>query len=118
VTRASQVLALAVLGAIALVAFSSALESHANDLPLNEQQRQELVQGAGDLGNTPIPPGLDQSAQQKTEDAIDQAFVQMFRLISLIAAGMALLAGALAWFIINPAPARGKQAAPEPSLAP
>ena len=93
VTRASQVLALAVLGAIALFAFSSALKSHANDLPLNAQQRQELVQGAGGLGNTPIPPGLDQNAQQKTQDAIDQAFVQMFRLISLIAAGMALLAG-------------------------
>ena len=118
VTRASQVLALAVLGAIALVAFSAALEAHANDLPLNAQQRQELVQGAGDLGNTPIPPGLDQSAQQKTEDAIDQAFVQMFRLITLIAAGMALLAGALAWFIIQPSAASRKQAAPQPSLAP
>jgi hypothetical protein len=118
VTRASQVLALAVLGAIALVAFSSALESHANDLPISAQQRQELVQGADKLGATPIPPGLDQAALQKTRDAIDQSFVQMFRLISLIAAGMALLAGALAWFIIQPAPARGKQPAPQPSLAP
>ena len=118
VTRASQVLALAVLGAIALVAFSAALEAHANDLPLNAQQRQELIQGAGDLGNTPIPPGLDQSAQQKTQTAIDQSFVQMFRLISLIAAGMSLLAGALAWFIIQPASAKGKQVAPQPSLAP
>jgi EmrB/QacA subfamily drug resistance transporter len=118
VTRASQVLALAVLGAIALFAFSSALEAHANDLPLNPQQRQELVQGAGGLGNTPIPPGLDQSAQQKTQDAIDQAFVQMFRLLTLIAAGMALLAGALAWFIVRPAAASGKQVAPQPSLAP
>jgi EmrB/QacA subfamily drug resistance transporter len=118
VTRASQVLALAVLGAIALFAFSSALESHANDLPISAQQRQELVQGADKLGATPIPPGLDQAAQQKTRDAIDQSFVQMFRLISLIAAGMALLAGALAWFIIQPAPARGKQPAPQPSLAP
>ena len=95
-----------------------ALEAHANDLPLNAQQRQELVQGAGDLGNTPIPPGLDQSAQQKTQTAIDQSFVQMFRLISLIAAGMSLLAGALAWFIIQPASAKGKQTAPQPSLAP
>jgi EmrB/QacA subfamily drug resistance transporter len=118
VTRASQVLALAVLGAIALSAFSSALQSQANNLPLNAKQRQELVQGAGGLGDTPIPPGLDQSAQQKTQDAIDQAFVQMFRLISLIAAGMALLAGALAWFIVQPSAASGKQAAPQPSLAP
>ena len=55
---------------------------------------------------------------KRQQDAIDQAFVQMFRLISLIAAGMALLAGALAWFIIHPAAARGKQAAPQPSLAP
>jgi len=118
VTRASQVLALAVLGAVALFAFTTALQARANDLPLNAQQRQELVQGAGDLGNTPIPPGLSQAAQQKTQAAIDQSFVQMFRLITLIASGMALLAGALAWFIIQPAPASGKQAAPQPSLAP
>jgi EmrB/QacA subfamily drug resistance transporter len=118
VTRASQVLALAVLGAIALFAFSSALASRAQDLPLTAQQRQELVQGAGDLGNTPIPPGLDQSAQQQVQNAIDQSFVQMFRLITLIAAGMALLAGALAWLIVQPSPASGKQAAPQPSLAP
>jgi hypothetical protein len=54
----------------------------------------------------------------------DQSFVRMFclisliSLISLIVAGMALLAGALAWFIIQPSSARGKQAAPQPSLAP
>jgi hypothetical protein len=118
VTRASQVLALAVLGAIALFAFSSALASHTQDLPLTAQQRRELVQGAGDLGNTPIPPGLDQSAQQQVQAAIDQSFVQMFRLVTLIAAGLALLAGALAWFIVQPSPASGKQAVPQPSLAP
>jgi EmrB/QacA subfamily drug resistance transporter len=118
VTRAAQVLGLAILGAIALFAFTSALESYANDLPLNTQQRQELVQGAGDLGNTLIPPGLDQSAQQQTRDAIDQSFVQMYRLVTLIAAGMALLAGALAWFIVQPSTESGKQPAPQPSLAP
>lgn len=118
VTRASQVLALAVLGAIALFVFTSALEAQAQNLPISAQQRQELVQGAGKLGGTPIPPGLDQNAQQQTQDAIDQSFVQMFRLITLIAAGMALLAGALAWFIIQPSAASRKQVAPQPSLAP
>jgi EmrB/QacA subfamily drug resistance transporter len=118
VTRAAQVLGLAILGAIALFAFTGALESYANDLPLNAQQRRELVQGAGDLGNTPIPPGLAASAQQQTRDAIDQSFVRMYRLVTLIAAGMALLAGALAWFIVQPSAAGGRQPAPQPSLAP
>ena len=51
----------------------------------------------------------------------NQSFVRMFcliSLISLIAAGMALLAGALAGFIVQPSSAKGKQAAPQPSLAP
>jgi hypothetical protein len=46
--------------------------------------------------------------------------MRMFRLISLISlilAGMALLAVALAWFIIQPSAASRKQAAPQPSLA-
>jgi EmrB/QacA subfamily drug resistance transporter len=118
VTRSAQVLGLAVLGAIALFAFSSALESNAQDLPLSAQQRQELIQGASELGNTPIPPGLDQNAQEQTQAAIDQSFVQMFRLITVIAAGMALLAGALAWFIVLPASSRKKKVALQPSLAP
>jgi hypothetical protein len=42
----------------------------------------------------------------------------MFRLINLIGAGMALLAGALSWFILQPSAASRKQAAPQPSLAP
>ena len=38
--------------------------------------------------------------------------MQMHRLVTLIAAGMALLAGALAWFIIQPSTASRKQPAP------
>jgi len=42
----------------------------------------------------------------------DQSFMQIFRLISLISAEMALLAGVLAWFILQSSSARGKQLAP------
>jgi len=42
----------------------------------------------------------------------DQSFMQLFRQISLISAEMALLAGVLAWFILQSSSARGKQLAP------
>jgi hypothetical protein len=45
----------------------------------------------------------------------DQSFVGMFRLISLIsliAVGMALLAGVLAWFIVQPSAVSGKAGRP------
>jgi EmrB/QacA subfamily drug resistance transporter len=118
VTRSAQVLALAILGALALFVFTNALQSRAANLPLTSQQRDELVQGASKLGDTPIPPGLDTGVQQQVEAAIDQSFIQMFRLITLIAAGMALLSAALAWLILQPSPAGKIQTVPETSLAP
>lgn len=101
VTRSAQVLALAILGAVAIFTFSSALQTRANTLPLSTQQRATLVADAGKLGETPPPPGLDQQAASQVTTAVQESFVNTFRLLSIISACMALLSGALAWLLVG-----------------
>jgi EmrB/QacA subfamily drug resistance transporter len=101
VTRSAQVLALAILGAVAIFTFSSALQTRADTLPLSPQQRATLVADAGKLGETPPPPGLDQQAASQVTTAVQESFVNTFRLLSIISAGMALLSGALAWLLVG-----------------
>jgi EmrB/QacA subfamily drug resistance transporter len=101
VTRSAQVLALAILGAVAIFTFSSALQSRAATLPLSPQQRSALVADAGKLGETPPPPGLDQQAASQVTMAVQETFVNTFRLLSIISACMALLSAALAWLLVE-----------------
>jgi len=101
VTRSAQVLALAILGAVAIFTFSSALQTRADTLPLSTQQRATLVADAGKLGETPPPPGLDQQAASQVTTAVQESFVNTFRLLSIISACMALLSGALAWLLVG-----------------
>src|SRR6185437_5879022 len=110
VTRSAQVLALAILGAVALFSFSNALQARAGSLPLSPEQRTTLVSESGKLGETPPPPGLDQGAQQQVVSAVQDSFISMFRLLALIAAGMALVSAALAWLLVEPRPAASASA--------
>lgn len=99
VTRSAQVLATAVFGAVALLMFSNALAGQSAGLGLSAATRQALLAGARELGNTPIPAGLDAAA---AETAVKLAFVDMFRLIMGVAVAMAWLSALLAALIIKP----------------
>ena len=117
VTRSAQVLALAILGAVAIFTFSSALQTRVNVLPLSSQQRATLVADAGKLGETPPPPGLDQQAAAQVTAAVQESFVNTFRLLSIISACMALLSGALAWLLVGSPRQIQQEAAPEQGSA-
>jgi len=120
VTRSAQVLALAILGAVAIFTFSSALQSRAATLPLSPQQRSTRAADAGKLGETPPPPGLDKQAASQVTTAVQETFVNTFRLLSIISAGMALLSAALAWLLVeSPRQIRQEAASmPDPSQIP
>jgi len=78
---------------------------------LSPQQRAMLVADAGKLGETPPPPGLDQQAASQVTTAVQESFVNTFRLLSIISAGMALLSAALAWLLVE-SPGQIRQEAP------
>ena len=101
VARSAGVVAVAVLGAVALVAFRHALDTHTAALALPAAAQAALQQAAGNLGATAVPSLLAGGSAAAVATAIKWAFVDMFRLIMGIAAALAWLSAALAALILR-----------------
>ena len=115
VSRAAGVLAIAVFGAIALLTFGSALAARTSSLDLPAQARAALQTQAANLGNAHPPSGLAPDTAGAVTAAIKLAFVDMFRRIVLIGAGLAWLSALLAAFTVE---SRLVPATDEPSAGP
>jgi EmrB/QacA subfamily drug resistance transporter len=109
-SRSSQVLATAILGGIALIIFSSALQSSLDTLSLPDAARQQLIQNADDLGNTAIPDTLDESTTDDVQEAIHRAFVDMFRVVMILSAVLCVISSLMAAATIK------KELKPPPAL--
>ncbi len=96
VARTAGVLAVAIFGAIAITLFSNALETRTENLNLSPDDKSALMLEGQNLGNAQPPQGLaaDQTAQVET--MIDWSFIQMFRTVAIIGAGLAWLSALLA----------------------
>ncbi len=101
VSRAAGVLAVAVFGAIALSSFSATLERRAVPLNLPAQAQSELRAEAAKFGDAQPPTSISSNQQAAVDEQIKLSFVDTFRLLAFIAAGLAWLSAALAWFTID-----------------
>ncbi len=102
VSRVASVLAIAVLGAIALIAFRANLTANIAELNLPTPARAALEAEAANLGGAQVPSTLDAPTAQAVAQAIDLAFVATFRVLAAIAAGLAWLSAILAAVLIEP----------------
>jgi EmrB/QacA subfamily drug resistance transporter len=115
VTRSASVLALAALGALALFLFGGALQARIVGLALPPDVQQALLAGAAKLGQTPIPPGLDAATQAQLHAAVQRAFVDTFRVVTLVAAGMCFASALLAGLLVQSRPRLGISGQPSAS---
>jgi hypothetical protein len=98
VSYTAALLAIAVLGALALGSFSENLALQTAGLELTAEAEQALAVEAQNLGAATVPAGLDQPTSSAVARAIDLAFVETYRQVMLIAAALCFLsalAGAL-----------------------
>lgn len=96
VARTAGVLAIAILGAIALTFFKQSLEARTDDLALSSESRQWLEQEAVELAAAQVPPDLPTQTTAAVQGAIRWAFIDTFRVVCLIAAVWAWLSAVLA----------------------
>ncbi|HXV42547.1 MAG TPA: MFS transporter, partial [Anaerolineae bacterium] len=93
-SRLASMLAVATLGALMVVQFSSSLERHTQSLPLSAEDRLLLQEEKLKLGGAEPPPGLPSDLHAKVATAIDEAFVDAFRLMMALCAVLALVSAA------------------------
>jgi EmrB/QacA subfamily drug resistance transporter len=102
VARSAQVLAVAILGAIALLSFSNVLRTRTIDLPLTAENRQTLDAEAANFGNTKPPDSLDENTRVQVTQAIRQSFVHAFRQITIVAAVLAWISAVVSFILVEP----------------
>lgn len=100
-SRSSQVLATAVMGGIALLIFTTSLGERVVPLNLSDSAITTLEDRAEDLAATQPPAELDNATAEEVRSAIKLAFVDTFRAMNLIAAGLCFLSALLAGLLID-----------------
>jgi EmrB/QacA subfamily drug resistance transporter len=100
VSRCAGLLAIAVLGIVLLGTFSRGLDRRLATLDLTPEIRQALTAERTRLANLEAPASAPPDVRARVHAAVDEAFVDGFRRVMLVAAGLALLASlSAAWLI-------------------
>ncbi len=101
VSRASGLVAIAVLGIVMLYAFSSGLDS-GMDIHSVPQEVQEAFKGEYiNLANAEIPAGISTEVEEKLKNLIEVSYVGGFNIIMYIAAVLCALSALVAWVMIR-----------------
>jgi EmrB/QacA subfamily drug resistance transporter len=90
VSRVAGLLAVAVLGTVAVGTFAGALAAKLEGLRVPPDVRAALIAQAARLVEDQVPP-VDEPTRRLLEQAVAEAFVHTFRVIMLVCAGLALI---------------------------
>ncbi len=104
VARTAGVLAVAMLGALALSVFSSGLTARATALNLPAESLTALQVEAVKLAEAAPPPGLPDALQSQVQTAIHWSFIETFRWVALIGAALAWVSALLGWWLVPARP--------------
>lgn len=107
VSRVAGVLAIAVLGSLAILVFSADLERRTAELDLSAPARDAIEAEAVKLGDATVPESVPPAYAGKVADDINQAFVSTFRLILIICGLMAWVSAVVAVLYIDNRPQSG-----------
>ena len=101
VSRTAGVLAIAVIGAVALFLFSHALQARTAFLDINGEARAALSAEAARLGAATVPAQVAADSAGSVLTAIRMAFVDTFRVVMLACAALSWIGAALAGMIVE-----------------
>jgi len=110
VSRLAGVLAIAILGIVMLGTFNRHLTGDLAQVNVSREIRQEITSQEMKLAAIEVPAKIDVAAKEAIRRSIDESFIAGFRVVMLIASGLALASAATAWLVI-----RDKAAAPSGS---
>lgn len=102
ISRASGVLATAIMGGLALIIFRSSLAESLAALDLPPDAVSALLAQAGELAETPIPESLGAAGRAAAQRAVDSSFVAVFRRMMIIGAALAWASSVFAAVLVEP----------------
>jgi hypothetical protein len=101
VSRTAGVLAVAVVGALALFLFSGAMAARSAQIPISAEARSALAAEASRLGAATVPAQVVAEHVGEVQTAIRLAFVDTFRTVMLICTALSWVGAALAGVFVE-----------------
>lgn len=102
VSRVASLLAIAGLGIVMLSVFSSALQTRMQAMDVAPDARQEVMAQRTDLANIQPPSSMVEEQRAQVERAVNEAFVDGFRVVLYIMTALALGSALIAGLTIEP----------------
>jgi hypothetical protein len=99
--RVAGLLAVALLGSIAVGLFARTLNERMDRLQVSGEVRSALQAEVPRLAEAAVPRNVAPAQRPALERALHESFVHSFRVVSLIAAALAALSAAVAWLTID-----------------
>jgi EmrB/QacA subfamily drug resistance transporter len=99
--RVAGLLAVALLGSIAVGVFGSALDQRLDRLQASPEVRSALQAEVPKLAEAMVPKGIARAERDVLQQALHESFVRSFRVVSLVAAALAALSAVVAWLTID-----------------
>lgn len=99
--RIAGMLAIALLGMIAVGVFGNALDQRLGHLSLSNETRELVRAEIPKLAEAEAPPSIDGTQRAALQLAIKESFVSSFRIVSLVAGALALLGAMCGWLTID-----------------
>jgi EmrB/QacA subfamily drug resistance transporter len=104
--RIAGMLAVAVLGMLAVGVFGKALDERVGQMSLTNETRELVRAEIPKLAEAEVPRSIDGPLRDVLQQAFKEAFVDSFRIVSLVAAALALASATCGWLIIKESKAR------------
>ena len=102
ILRIAALLAVVVLGAIIISAFTTSLENSIQLSGLTPVQQQQILIQADKIGGIVIPDTFNETARLFTRNTIEESFTYSFRLAMMASAVLALAGALVSFFTIHP----------------
>lgn len=100
-SRTASLMAIAVLGVVALAVFNSSLDTKLAQANVPAGVVLALEDERVSLAGARVPVDIDPEIRVAVERAIDEAFISGFRIVMLIAAGLAVASAAVALVLVD-----------------
>jgi hypothetical protein len=101
VSRTAGLLAVAILGVIMLAVFSRGLERRIEQLPIPAADQEQITAARNQFVDIRIPESFSDNERADVKAAINESFVDGFRVVSIIAGVMAVCSALFALFLIS-----------------
>jgi len=101
ITRISNVFSNAIIGALAILFFTTYLSEAVKNIPLKEELRVEIIAQAASLGNAKVPATVEDKNKSKVGEMFKSGFINAYVKVMRISAALALVGALMAFFFIK-----------------